>query len=106
MKDLTELMKGLLEGMVLQIISRGETYGYAITNTLVKMGFEDIVEGTVYTVLIRLEKQKLISFTKKKSNKGPARKFYSLTEAGRTYLNNFWQKWNFVSNKMQEIREK
>lgn len=57
MKGLTELLKGALEGIVLQRISQGETYGYEITNYLIDLGFEDIVEGTVYTVLLRLEKK-------------------------------------------------
>ncbi len=57
MKGLTELLKGALEGIVLQRISKGETYGYEITSYLIDLGFEDIVEGTVYTVLLRLEKK-------------------------------------------------
>ena len=58
MKGMTELLKGVLEGVVLQVIHNSkETYGYEITNTLIELGFQDIVEGTVYTVLLRLEKE-------------------------------------------------
>lgn len=56
MDNLTEMLKGVLEGCVLEIISRKETYGYEIVKTLNALGFEDVVEGTVYTILIRLEK--------------------------------------------------
>lgn len=56
MENLTEMLKGVLEGCVLEIISRRETYGYEIVKTLNTLGFEDVVEGTVYTILIRLEK--------------------------------------------------
>ncbi|MEG0375634.1 MAG: helix-turn-helix transcriptional regulator, partial [Raoultibacter sp.] len=59
LENLTEMLKGVLEGCVLEIISRKETYGYEITRQLNDLGFTDVVEGTVYTILIRLEKNKL-----------------------------------------------
>ena len=59
LENLTEMLKGVLEGCVLEIISRKETYGYEITRRLNALGFTDVVEGTVYTILVRLEKNKL-----------------------------------------------
>ncbi|HBF74220.1 MAG TPA: PadR family transcriptional regulator [Lactobacillus sp.] len=106
MKGLTELLKGALEGIVLQRISQGETYGYEITNYLIDLGFEDIVEGTVYTVLLRLEKKGLLSVERRKSEMGPPRKFYSLNEAGQRYLSDFWQKWGFLTDTMAKLKEK
>ncbi len=58
MDDLTEMLKGTLEGCVLEIIDSEETYGYAITRRLNELGFADVVEGTVYTILLRLETQR------------------------------------------------
>ncbi|KAF1301615.1 MULTISPECIES: PadR family transcriptional regulator [Enterococcus] len=104
MKGLTELLKGVLEGIVLQKIAKGETYGYEITNYLVDLGFEDIVEGTVYTVLLRLEKKGLLAVEKRKSEMGPPRKFYTLNEAGRLYLAEFWEKWSFLEARLQELK--
>jgi len=106
MKGLTELLKGSLEGIVLQHISKGETYGYEITNYLVDFGFEDIVEGTVYTVLLRLEKKGLLTVERRKSEMGPQRKFYSLNRAGEEYLTEFWTKWTFLAEKMKLLEEK
>jgi PadR family transcriptional regulator, regulatory protein PadR len=99
------MLKGVLEGCVLEIISRGETYGYEIASSLRSLGFADVVEGTVYTILLRLEKNKLVHIETKPSTKGPPRKFYSLNEAGRAELSTFWAKWNFVSNKINELKE-
>ena len=48
MDNLTEMLKGVLEGCVLEIIGREETYGYEITRRLNALGFADVVEGTVY----------------------------------------------------------
>lgn len=73
MENLTELLKGVLEGCVLEIISREETYGYEIVKKLNTLGFEDIVEGSVYTILLRLEKNKLVDIQKKPSEIGPPR---------------------------------
>lgn len=98
------MLKGVLEGCVLEVISRSPTYGYDITQQLRKLGFTDVVEGTVYTILIRLEKNELVSIEKKPSEVGPPRKFYSLTEAGQQELATFWDKWNFVSSKINELR--
>lgn len=106
MDNLTEMLKGVLEGCVLEIISRGDTYGYEITRRLNALGFTDVVEGTVYTILIRLEKSKLVEITKKPSDMGPPRKFFTLNDAGRKELHRFWEKWEFVSSKIDELKEK
>ncbi|MCB5936586.1 MULTISPECIES: PadR family transcriptional regulator [Bacillaceae] len=105
MENLTEMLKGVLEGCVLEIISRGETYGYEITRRLNALGFTDVVEGTVYTILIRLEKNKLVEITKRPSDMGPPRKFFTLNDAGREELRKFWEKWAFVSSKINELKE-
>lgn len=105
MKGLTELLKGSLEGIVLQHISKGETYGYEITSYLIDLGFEDIVEGTVYTVLLRLQKNGYITGEKRKSEVGPPRKFYRLTTDGKEYLRIFWEKWAFLAEKMEQLKE-
>jgi PadR family transcriptional regulator PadR len=105
MNGLTELLKGALEGIVLQHIAQGETYGYEITKYLQDLGLEDIVEGTVYTVLLRLEKQGLLDVERRKSTLGPQRKFYSLNAAGQEYLTNFWARWDFLAGKMTQLRK-
>ncbi|UAK17999.1 PadR family transcriptional regulator [Sporolactobacillus terrae] len=106
MENLTEMLKGVLEGCVLEMISRGETYGYEITRTLNALGFSDVVEGTVYTILVRLEKKKLVDMEKKPSDMGPPRKFFTLNDAGREELRKFWEKWAFLSSKMNELKER
>ncbi len=106
MENLTEMLKGVLEGCVLEIISRKETYGYEITRQLNALGFTDVVEGTVYTILVRLEKSMLVEITKKPSDMGPPRKFFALNDAGREELRRFWEKWEFIASKLGELREK
>jgi DNA-binding PadR family transcriptional regulator len=100
------MLKGALEGCVLEIISRGKTYGYQIASSLRRLGFTDVVEGTVYTILLRLEKDSLVNIEKKPSAIGPPRKFYTLNNAGRKELAIFWAKWDFVSLKINKLRKK
>lgn len=104
MENITEMLKGVLEGCVLEIISRGETYGYEITQQLRKLGFVDVVEGTVYTITMRLEKNNLVDIEKKPSTMGPPRKFYTLNAAGKEQLGIFWSKWEFISSKINELK--
>jgi PadR family transcriptional regulator, regulatory protein PadR len=99
------MLKGVLEGCVLEIISRGETYGYEITRRLNALGFTDVVEGTVYTILIRLESGKMVEIAKKPSDIGPPRKFFSLNDAGRDELRRFWGKWEFIASKINQLKE-
>lgn len=106
LENLTEMLKGVLEGCVLEIINRGETYGYEITRKLNSFGFKDVVEGTVYTILVRLERNKLIETEMKKSDMGPPRKFFVLNDAGRGELRKFWDKWEFLSSKINNLKEK
>jgi PadR family transcriptional regulator, regulatory protein PadR len=106
LEDLTEMLKGVLEGCVLEIINDGEIYGYEITRRLNALGFTDVVEGTVYTILVRLEKNKLVDIEKKPSDMGPPRKFFALNDEGRKELRKFWEKWEFVSSRMSELKEK
>ncbi|GAB3825746.1 PadR family transcriptional regulator [Kribbella italica] len=105
MDDLTEMLKGTLEGCVLEIIGGEETYGYAITRQLNELGFGDVVEGTVYTILLRLERNKLVQVTKRPSEQGPPRKFYALNAAGRRELATFWAKWEYVTTRIEKLKE-
>lgn len=105
MDHLTEMLKGILEGCVLEIIHRQPTYGYEITRQLNELGFSEVVEGTVYTILLRLEKNQLVDTQRRPSELGPPRKFYTLNEAGRQELEQFWQRWAFLSSKLTQLKE-
>ena len=94
----------MLEGCVLEIISRGSTYGYQITRTLNNLGFSEVVEGTVYTILLRLEKHGLVYAQKAASDKGPPRNFFTLTPKGDVELKQFWQRWEFLSSKINQLK--
>jgi len=104
-KQETEMLKGILEGIVLAFLSRRPAYGYEITAWLREQGFADIAEGTVYALLIRVEQRGLVDVTKVPSDKGPPRKVYSLNAQGRDYLDEFWRTWSFLAGQLDKLHQ-
>ncbi|MHC1685156.1 MAG: PadR family transcriptional regulator [Clostridiaceae bacterium] len=103
MKDKSQLVKGILEGCILKIISGGETYGYEIVEKLRAYGFDNCTEGTVYPLLIRLEKNNWLSYVKKESPLGPKRKYYNLTKEGIKELQDFTDAWSELKVSVDSI---
>ncbi len=104
-KQVTEMLKGTLEGIILAILSGRRAYGYEITAWLRQQGFSDIAEGTVYALLIRVEQRGFVDVEKVPSEKGPPRKVYSLNAHGREYLEEFWRTWSFLTERLEQLRE-
>ena len=104
-KQMTEMLKGTLEGIVLAILSGRTAYGYEITARLREMGFSDIAEGTVYALLVRVEHRGFVNVEKHPSEKGPPRKVYSLNAQGQEYLEEFWRTWSFLTDQLEQLRE-
>jgi PadR family transcriptional regulator len=105
-KQMTEMLKGTLEGVVLAILSGRPTYGYEITAWLREHGFTDIAEGTVYALLVRIEQRGYVDVEKVPSEKGPPRKVYSLNAHGHDYLDEFWRTWSFLKERLEHLHEK
>lgn len=103
-KQMTEMLKGTLEGIVLAYLARRPAYGYEITSWLRDQGFADIAEGTVYALLVRIEQRGLVDVAKVASEKGPPRKVYSLNAVGAACLEEFWRTWSFLSERLEQLR--
>ena len=102
--QMTEMLKGTLEGIVLAILSVQPAYGYEITARLRDEGFAEIAEGTVYALLVRIEQRGLVDVEKVPSEKGPPRKVYSINPQGREQLVEFWGTWNFLAERIEHLR--
>ena len=103
MFDRAQLRKGTLEGCILKIISREAAYGYAIAVTLRESGFDDLTEGTLYPLLLRLERKGLIAAEYRTGSGGPSRKYYRLTPDGVQYLSEFAAAWQEASAAVNRI---
>lgn len=99
----SQMLKGTLEGCILAIISRQATYGYEISQQLMAYGFGKITEGTIYPLLLRLEKNGSIRATYQASQMGPKRKYYQLTPAGWEALHEFFRHYSELSNAVHRL---
>lgn len=101
--DDSQLLRGILEGCILSIISKKETYGYEILIALTNNNFENLLEGTLYPVLTRLNNKGYIECTKKESAVGPIRKYYSITTLGKQKLEEFKKEYKRITNNANRI---
>lgn len=100
------MMKGILDGCLLSIISEKEVYGYELAEKLEGYGFNSFSEGTIYPLLLRMQKEELVTSTLKKSTAGPKRKYYSLTPKGEEELERFITKWSDLQQTMNNVLNK
>jgi PadR family transcriptional regulator PadR len=93
--------------MILSILAGGEVYGYQIIHSMIEIsgGALEWSEGTVYPVLHRLEKEKLIRSQWKLSDKGRRRKYYRLTELGLQELEKEKKQWLSVHEVLSKLWE-
>lgn len=99
----SQLLKGVLDGCVLAIIEKEEVYGYELSRKLQSYGLEDVSEGTIYPVLLRLQKNKWITGTMRPSEQGPNRKYYAITEEGKVALHAIQKEWELLSTPITNI---
>jgi len=63
-----------------------------------------VVEGTLYPLLTRQKNAGLLSYRWEESTQGPPRKYYSLTELGRTYLKELDESWDSLIKSVKSIK--
>jgi PadR family transcriptional regulator, regulatory protein PadR len=86
------MRKGILEYCILAIIARGEIYASDIIEQL-KESKLIVVEGTLYPLLSRLKNAGLLNYRWEESTQGPPRKYYSITENGKLFLEQLHSTW-------------
>ncbi|MEI5906600.1 PadR family transcriptional regulator [Bacillus spongiae] len=100
----SQILKGILEGCLLSIIGKGETYGYELMEKLNTFGFTMVSEGSIYPLLLRMRKEGLVStFQKALPSGGPKRKYYTLTNKGRDELEEFKRNWKAISGSVNNV---
>lgn len=104
-KQMTEMLKGTLEGIVLALLAEQPAYGYEITTRLRAHGLTDTAEGTIYALLVRIEQKNLVDVEKVPSEKGPPRKVYTLNAQGRQELEEFWKTWDFLAQRIAQLKQ-
>jgi len=97
-----QMRKGILELCILSIISdEGEAYPTDIIKRLEKSELM-VVEGTMYPLLARLKSAGLLDYTWRESVSGPPRKYYTLTEDGKEFLDGLATTWHQLVNAVSD----
>ena len=99
----TQLRKGALELAVLALLSGDERYGAEIVDILASLPGLDAGAGTVYPVLARLNRSKLVETSWRESPYGPPRKYYRLSRAGDAELDHQTAAWRQVVQAMDRV---
>jgi PadR family transcriptional regulator PadR len=98
-----QMRKGILEYCILSILAKKDFYTSDIIRAL-KENDLIVVEGTLYPLLTRQKNAGLLNYRWEESTQGPPRKYYSLTEIGRTYLKELDESWDALINSVKSIK--
>lgn len=99
----SQIRKGVVEIVILGMLSRGERYGSQIVEELSARAELSISAGTVYPLLSRLKKAGVIDSTWQESPVGPPRKYYRLTSEGQRELAQMADAWRSVAKGVNEV---
>ncbi|WP_078380480.1 PadR family transcriptional regulator [Sutcliffiella halmapala] len=90
-----ELVKGSTSLILLQLLAEKDMYGYEIVKEMEARSGNvlQVKEGTLYPALHKLEKQLYIEAYWREPDKGPARKYYRITDEGKTILKEKTSEW-------------
>lgn len=105
---ITQLRKGLLELLLLNVLAQGESYGYEIVRRLCQTDGLEIGESTLYPALERLRKDGYVSVRRAPSPTGPVRRYYSLTKLGQgrvREMNSYWDDLNEAIAGLRGLQE-
>ncbi len=92
----TQLLKGVLTLVILELLGRRESYGYQLAGDIRRLGLDSLPDGTIYPALNRLEREGLITARLVPSDLGPARKYYTTTPAGHEVLEERARAWRHL----------
>ncbi|MBQ2229313.1 MAG: PadR family transcriptional regulator [Bacteroidales bacterium] len=100
----SQMRKGVLEYCILCILDKHEAYASNIIEELKKADMI-VVEGTLYPLLIRQKNQGLLSYRWEESTQGPPRKYYCITEKGRTQLADMDTAWQEMVKAIETLKK-
>lgn len=99
----SQFKKGTLSFIVLSLLRKKEYYGYELIEEVSKTMQFEIAEGTLYPLLNRLNKAGLVEFERRPQLKGVARKYYTITEAGKRSLKEMSKVWLDMNMNIQKL---
>lgn len=89
----SQARKGVLELVTMAAVSEREFYGYELVEHVAHKGGMSVSDGTLYAILARLSAEGLVKTRWETAERGPARKYYSLTRKGESALTGMRKEW-------------
>jgi PadR family transcriptional regulator, regulatory protein PadR len=100
----SQWLRGVLDLCVLAVLHGGsEAYGYQLAQALQRSGLGAIQGGTLYPVLLRLERLDLVSSVWREGRSGPARRYYRLTPLGEATLQRAVADWRVFADRVAAV---
>ena len=96
------IRKGLLEFLILRIISADKVYVADMLKLLSTTEFAT-QEGTLYPLLSKMRRENLVDYEWRESESGPPRKYYKLTAKGKSQLGELNQYWKLINTTISEL---
>ena len=101
----SQIVRGTLEYCILLMLDNRTYYGYELLQELGRYPIIASTESTVYPLLRRLQKENFLESSWQDSAEGlPPRKYYSLTDQGREYLNAMNKEWQNLLTAMSNLK--
>ncbi len=97
------LASGVIDLLVLRVVADGQTYGYAIAQSLEVHGLVDVSEATVYTAVKRMEKHGFLTSHRAIADNGRARRYYAITKAGRDEMHRRLATWDAMAKVVASV---
>jgi len=105
MKEEQELKKGSTPLLILSVLADGPRHGYAIAREIERRSQDafSVGEGALYPALRALEREEMVQSAWQTQPSGPARRIYTLTDAGRAKLSASLKSWSRFSRAINAV---
>lgn len=100
----TQLRKGLLDIVVLNLLQQGPRHGYEMVQALKQINGLKVREGNIYPILARLQTDGLVASSSEPSRDGPPRKSFKLSRLGQKVLEEMNAHWDQIIESIERVR--
>ncbi|MFA5291968.1 MAG: PadR family transcriptional regulator [Phycisphaerae bacterium] len=103
---ITQLRKGLLEMVTINVLQNGKIHGYDIVQKLKQLDGLKIREGNIYRILVRLRVDGIVKSSDAGTEGGPPRIYFELTKEGRNILEKMNDHWDTVKKSIETVQKR
>ena len=105
MLNVSDILRVFTDSIILAQLNISDSYGYSINKTISDLSdsYFELKEATLYTSFRRLEEAEYITSYWGDENSGARRRYYSITEKGRKYLEDNKNDWTKIQTTLEKV---